>query len=78
MGVKTNKTVDSFTLLFKNSNRVFLLHCRQRTVCPLLQSGLVLANSLDPYLHTRSPYRLVKALLNKVGITVLSSKTNIA
>ena len=78
MGVKTNKTVDSFTLLFKNSNRVLLLHCRQRTVCPLLQSGLVLAKSLDPYLHTRSPYRLVKALLNKVGITVLSSKTNIA
>lgn len=56
MGVKTNKTVDSFSLLFKNSERVLLLHCRRRTVCPLLQSGRVLANSLDPYLHRRSPF----------------------
>lgn len=35
MGVKTNKTLDSFTLLLKNNDRVLLLHCRQRTVCPL-------------------------------------------
>lgn len=48
------------------------MHCRLRTVCPLLQSGLVLANSLDPYLHTRSPYRLVKALLVEAAMTVLS------
>ncbi len=60
MGVKTNKTMDSFTLLFKNNDRVLLLHCRQRTVCPLLQSGLVLANSLDPYLHRRSPFTVCR------------------
>lgn len=60
MGVKTNKIVDSFTLLFKNSNRVLLLHCRQGTVCPLLQNGLVLANCLDPYLHRRSPFTVCR------------------
>lgn len=32
----------------------------------------MLANSLDPYLHTRSPYRLVKALLVEAAMTVLS------
>ena len=55
MGVKTNKTVDRITVLFENNDRVLLLHCRQRTVCPLLQSGLVLANCLDPNLHRHSP-----------------------
>ena len=40
MGVKTNKTVDSFTLLFKNNDGVLLLHCRQRTVARSCRAGL--------------------------------------
>ena len=59
---KTNKMVDSFTPLFKNNDRVLLLHCRQRTVCPLLQSGLALANCLDPYLHRHSPLPSIKGV----------------